>query len=54
MLVTTNFDRLFEDCCDSLKLFQPSRLPNPLRHDEMDGIIHLHGCANRDYTGAGG
>ena len=53
-LVTTNFDRLFEDCCDSLKVFQPSRLPNPLRHDEMDGIIHLHGYANKDYTGAEG
>ena len=53
-LVATNFDRLFEDCCDSLKVFQPSRLPNPLRHDEMDGIIHLHGYANKDYTGAEG
>ena len=53
-LVTTNFDRLFEDCCDSLKVFQPSHLPNPLRHDEMDGIIHLHGYANKDYTGAEG
>lgn len=53
-LVTTNFDRLFEDCNSSLNLWQPPRLPNPFRYDEMDGIIHLHGCVNEDYSGSHG
>ena len=53
-LVTTNFDRLFEDCSDTLKIWQPPRLPDPSRHVEMDGIIHLHGYATSDYTGAEG
>lgn len=53
-LVTTNFDRLFEDCCDTLKIWQPPRLPDPSRHGEMDGIIHLHGYVTKDYNGAEG
>jgi len=53
-LVTTNFDRLFEACCDTLKVWQPPSLPDPSRHSEMDGIIHLHGYTNKDYTGAEG
>jgi len=53
-LVTTNFDRLFEDCCDTLTSWQPPRLPDPSRHVEMDGIIHLHGYATKDYTRAEG
>ncbi|MBW2739201.1 MAG: SIR2 family protein, partial [Deltaproteobacteria bacterium] len=53
-LVTTNFDRLFKDCSDTLKIWQPPRLPDPSRHGEMDGIIHLHGYATKDYTGAEG
>jgi len=51
-LVTTNFDRLFDDCDTSLHAFPPSRLPNPSRHIEMDGIIYLHGCARNDYSGS--
>lgn len=53
-LVTTNFDRLFENCCDTLKIWQPPSLPDPSRPGEMDGIIHLHGCATKDYAGAEG
>lgn len=53
-LVTTNFDRLFEDCCDMPKIWQPPRLPDPSRPHEMDGIIHLHGCVTEDYTQAEG
>ncbi len=53
-LVTTNFDRLFEACCDTIKIWQPPRLPDPSRHGEMDGIIHLHGYVTKDYTGAEG
>ena len=53
-LVTTNFDRLFKDCSDTLEIWKPPRLPDPSRHVEMDGIIHLHGYATKDYTGAEG
>ena len=53
-LVTTNFDRLFEECCDKLRIWQPPRLPDPSRHGEMDGIIHLHGYVTKDYNGAEG
>lgn len=50
-LVTTNFDRLFSDCDSELAVWQPPRLPNPERAQEMNGIIHLHGCANQNYSG---
>ncbi len=53
-LVTTNFDRLFDECNDALQVWQPPRLPDPSRHDEMDGIIYLHGCANKNYSGSEG
>jgi hypothetical protein len=51
-LVITNFGRLFEDCDNTQIIWQPPHLPDPSRHDEMDGIIHLHGLANKDYSGA--
>lgn len=51
-LVTTNFDRLFDDCNDQLHIWQPPRLPDPSRQDEMNGIVHLHGRANASYDGA--
>ena len=51
-LVTTNFDRLFEDCSSGVKIWHPPKLPDPSLHREMDGIIHLHGCVNDEYTGA--
>lgn len=53
-LVTTNFDRLFDDCDGELKVWKPPRLPDPSRHDEMHGIIYLHGCTNKDYSGSEG
>lgn len=53
-LVTTNFDRLFEDCAPSLQTWMPPRLPDPSRYKELDGIIYLHGCTNKDYNGAAG
>ncbi len=53
-LVTTNFDRLFEQCRENLKIWQPPKLPDPSRVDEMDGIIYLHGLATKDYQGAEG
>ena len=53
-LVTTNFDRLFEQCRKKLKIWQPPKLPDPSRVDEMDGIVYLHGLATKDYKGAEG
>ena len=53
-LVTTNFDRLFDDCDARLQVWQPPRLPDPSLNHEMDGIIYLHGCANKDYSGSEG
>lgn len=51
-LVTTNFDRLFHDCDPLLNTFRPPRLPDPYRSSEMHGIVHLHGRATADYSGA--
>ena len=53
-LVTTNFDRLFEQCRKKVKIWQPPKLPDPSRVDEMDGIVYLHGLATKDYKGAEG
>lgn len=53
-LVTTNFDRLFDECNGDLQVWQPPRLPDPSRHNEMDGIVYLHGCTNKDYSGSEG
>src|SRR6185369_2818065 len=53
-LVTTNFDLLFESCNASLPSYKPPRLPDPLRHDEFEGIIHLHGHVDEGYNGASG
>jgi hypothetical protein len=51
-LVTTNFDRLFEEDGRNLQIWQPPRLPTPSLVSEMNGIIYLHGRANRNYDGA--
>lgn len=51
-LVTTNFDLLFEQCIDGIARSGPPMLPNP-RSASFEGIIHLHGRANADYTGPG-
>ena len=53
-LVTTNFDLLFESCDISLPCSCPPRLPDPLRYEEFEGIIHLHGHVDKDYGGAVG
>lgn len=51
-LVTTNFDRLFEDCDPKLTTWKPPRLPDPLRPADLNGIVYLHGRVNPSYTGA--
>lgn len=53
-LVTTNFDRLFNDCDGAVRAWQPPRLPDLSRPDEFDGIIYLHGRANVAYDSAEG
>jgi len=53
-LVTTNFDLLFEACDSSLPRHRYPRLPDPNRHEEFEGIIHLHGYVDNDYQGASG
>lgn len=50
-IVTTNFDRLFEACNARLACATRSTLPR-LAFNEADwGVIHLHGCVTRDYSG---
>ncbi|KAF0221305.1 MAG: hypothetical protein FD174_443 [Geobacteraceae bacterium] len=53
-LVTTNFDLLFETCDSSLPYFRPPRLPDPMRSEEFEGVIHLHGHVDKEYRGASG
>ncbi|TDA65893.1 hypothetical protein E0765_04595 [Sulfuricurvum sp. IAE1] len=53
-IVTTNFDRLFESCDRSLPYFCPPKLPDPSSSHEFNGIIHLHGIVNEQYTEAEG
>lgn len=43
-LVTTNFDKLFQECRADLRQHIPPHLPNPLDEREFRGIVHLHGC----------
>jgi hypothetical protein len=53
-LVTTNFDILFESCDSSLKSSKPPHLPDPRDNQELEGIIHLHGRVDANYSGAEG
>lgn len=53
-LVTTNFDRLFEACDSTLRTWKPPRLPEAHHHEDFEGIIHLHGRVNQNYSGADG
>lgn len=49
-LVTTNFDLLFESCDAGLGSWGPRDLPSPDRPSSFEGVIHLHGRTNTDYT----
>jgi hypothetical protein len=53
-LVTTNFDRLFEFGTGEVRSYQPPRLPQPSRYDDLDGIVYLHGRVDAAYTRADG
>ncbi|MEO7469445.1 MAG: SIR2 family protein, partial [Sphingobium limneticum] len=49
-LVTTNFDRIFEQAHPGLRTIDPPVLPDPARPGSLDGIIHLHGKVSLDYV----
>jgi len=51
-LITTNFDRLFENCDPSLNSFNPPHLPDPRRPKDFRGVIHIHGLVDTDYQRA--
>ncbi|RJG53480.1 hypothetical protein D0Z70_15800 [Sphingobium terrigena] len=51
-LMTTNFDRLFEDCDPDLGSFNPPHLPDPRRLNDFRGIMHIHGRVDPDYQRA--
>jgi hypothetical protein len=53
-IVTTNFDLLFEACDSTLPCCRPPRLPDPLRDEDFEGIIHLHGRVDSEYQHADG
>jgi hypothetical protein len=53
-LVTTNFDRLFDDCGRHLPTWEPPKLPDPLRPNDVNGIVYLHGRSTPEYSGAEG
>jgi len=53
-VVTTNFDRLFDDCGRDLSSCQRPRLPDPSQPKDMDGIVYLHGKVTCDYQEAEG
>lgn len=50
-LITTNFDRLFENCDPNLRSIGPAHLPD-LKRVELNAIIHLHGRVDPDYVGS--
>ncbi|WP_232491775.1 SIR2 family protein [Novosphingobium kaempferiae] len=47
-LVTTNFDRLFQQCSAATPWHSPPDLPNPARASAFKGIMHLHGVLDAD------
>lgn len=53
-LVTTNFDRLFDECRDGLATYDPSRLPDLTRSSNLHGLVYLHGRSSKDYRDVDG
>ena len=53
-LVTTNFDRLFDQGKVGVRTFSPPNLPDPSRATELNGVVYLHGQMTPDGTGAEG
>lgn len=53
-LVTTNFDRLFNDCNPDLGINVYPGLPTPSKATTFQNVTYLHGIVNEGYTGAEG
>lgn len=51
-IVTTNFDRLFEEAGEKLITSTRSNLPHIAFNEADWGIVHLHGVVDEDYRGA--
>lgn len=51
-LITTNFDRLFEECDPGIGSFNPPHLPDPRRSKDFTGVIHIHGRVDAKYQRA--
>ncbi|MBK8814994.1 MAG: SIR2 family protein [Methylococcaceae bacterium] len=52
-LVTTNFDRLFEEASDKQHtLWLPSKLHGSANLGQLNGIVHLHGIVDNEYSHA--
>jgi NAD-dependent SIR2 family protein deacetylase len=53
-IVTTNFDRLFEDAARKLKLALRTHtlgaIPRPSERKDFSGVLHIHGALSRDET----
>jgi len=49
-LVTTNFDRLFNDSDPNLHSWQPPNLPSLAQPKKLNGIVYLHGRASENYS----
>jgi hypothetical protein len=45
-LVTTNFDKLFSEVDSTLKVYSHADIVNI--KENLDGIVHLHGCLDND------
>ena len=50
-VITTNFDRLFEQCDRKLPTATRSNFPSLIADGANWGIVHLHGCVNPAYSG---
>ena len=49
-LVTTNFDLLFEKAAPRVPVFTPNDLPDFDRRSQFEGVVHLHGMLDVNYT----
>ena len=51
-LITTNFDRLFEDADENLSTEVYPQLPSLEQCEELNGIVYLHGYVDKAYAKA--
>ena len=53
-IVTSNFERLFEQADNTLKTYSPWNLPDLNRQEDFNGVVHNHGIVKDDYSGPAG